>query len=138
MFSFAAWLGIITTVFIFFSTTRKIVVLRLGNAVKRIKETGKKSSFELTLLLFIQRMHRYFGMLALLFAVAHGAVIFSQGILSLTGGMLVLLLMLQGLSGVMQEKKLGNLRLWSKIHDLLPLIMVVLIVLHIILNGMGY
>jgi hypothetical protein len=138
MYSFAAWLGILTTVFIALSMTRKIVVLRLGTVVKRMKETGKKNSFELKLLLMIQRMHRYFGMLALLFAFAHGAVIFSQGILSLTGGTLILLLILQGISGVMQEKKLGNLRLWSKIHDLLPLIMVVLIVLHIFLNDMGY
>ncbi len=138
MFSFAAWLGILTTVFIGLSMTRKIVVLRLATVVKKLKESGKKSSFELKLFLLIQRMHRYFGMLALLLAVAHGAVIFSQGILSVTGAILVLLLIVQGLSGYMQEKKLGNIRLWSQVHNVLPLVMVVMIVLHIIFNNTDF
>jgi thiosulfate reductase cytochrome b subunit len=78
-------------------------------------------------------------MLALLSALAHAAVQFSiTGQPSLTGATLILLLILQGVSGYMQEKKMGNIKFTRTVHAVLPLVMVGLIIAHIILNSQGY
>lgn len=131
-------LGFITVFFILMSMTRKIVVLSLASVVRRNKQQDKKSSLDLKILLFLQKNHRYFGILALLSAFAHAALQFSiTGQPSLTGGSLIFLLILQGVTGYLQEKKLGNVKVMNLIHQVLPLVMVVLIVTHIILNSQG-
>lgn len=131
-------LGFITVFFILMSMTRKIVVLSLASVVRRNKQQDKKTSLDLKILLFLQKNHRYFGILALLSAFAHAALQFSiTGQPSLTGGSLIFLLILQGVTGYLQEKKLGNVKVMNLIHQVLPLVMVVLIVTHIILNSQG-
>lgn len=131
-------LGFMTVFFILMSMTRKIVVLSLASVVRRNKQQDKKTSLDLKILLFLQKNHRYFGILALLSAFAHAALQFSiTGQPSLTGGSLIFLLILQGVTGYLQEKKLGNVKVMNLIHQVLPLVMVVLIVTHIILNSQG-
>jgi hypothetical protein len=46
-----------------------------------------------------------------------------------------MLLIAQGVSGYMQEKRLGNQKVVSSIHSILPPVMLILIVLHIIYNS---
>lgn len=131
-------LGFMTVFFILMSMTRKIVVLSLASVVRRNKQQDKKTSLDLKILLFLQKNHRYFGILALLSAFAHATLQFSiTGQPSLTGGSLIFLLILQGVTGYLQEKKLGNVKVMNLIHQVLPLVMVVLIVTHIMLNRQG-
>jgi hypothetical protein len=130
------FLGFVTVFFILMSMTRKFVQLTLASVVRRNKKNEKKSSLDLKILLFLQKNHRYFGMVALLSALAHAALQFSiTGSPSLTGGTLISLLIIQGVTGYLQEKKKGNLRVLSTIHEITPLVMLVLIVAHIILNS---
>jgi prenyltransferase beta subunit len=132
------FLGYLTVFFILLSMTRKVVQLSLARILKRNKANDKKTSFDLKLLVWLQKNHNYFGMLALLSALAHAAVQFSiTGQPSLTGATLILLLVLQGVSGYMQEKKIGNIKFTSTVHAVLPLVMVVLIIAHIVLNSQG-
>jgi hypothetical protein len=132
------FLGYLTVFFILLSMTRKVVQLSLARILKRNKANDKKTSFDLKLLVWLQKNHNYFGMLALLSALAHAAVQFSiTGQPSLTGGSLIFLLILQGVSGYMQEKKLGNIKFTSTVHAVLPLVMIVLIIAHIVLNSQG-
>jgi hypothetical protein len=129
-------LGFITVAFILLSTTRGMVKIMLGKVLLRNKEKNVKKSFDLSLLLWLQKNHRYFGMAALLVALAHAALQFSiTGVPSLTGGTLVGLLILQGVTGYLQEKGKGNLTLLNTIHRIAPIVMLVLIVLHIIYNS---
>ena len=129
-------LGFVTVFFIGMSMTRKLVILSLASVVRRNKKNERTSSFDLKILLFLQRNHPYFGIIALLSAFAHAALQFSiTGSPSLTGGTLIFLLLIQGVTGYMQENKKGNLRLVSTIHEFAPLLMIVLIVAHIILNS---
>ncbi len=129
-------LGFITVFFIAMSMTRKLVQLTLASVFKRNKLEDKKTSLDLKVLLFLQKNHRYFGILALLSAVAHAALQFSiTGSPSLTGGTLIGLLATQGITGYLQEQKKGNIRVLNKIHETLPFIMVALIIAHIILNS---
>jgi hypothetical protein len=129
-------LGFITVFFIAMSMTRKLVQLTLASVLKRNKLKEKTTSLDLKVLLFLQKNHRYFGILALLSALAHAALQFSiTGSPSLTGGTLIGLLIAQGVTGYLQEQKKGNVRLLSKIHEFLPLVMVALIIAHIILNS---
>jgi hypothetical protein len=133
------FLGFLTVFFILMSMTRKVVQLSLARVLKRNKANEKKTSFDLKLLVWLQKNHNYFGMLALLSAIAHAAVQFSiTGQPSLTGATLILLLILQGVSGYMQEKKMGNIKFTRTVHAVLPLVMVGLIIAHIILNSQGY
>jgi prenyltransferase beta subunit len=132
------FLGYLTVFFILLSMTRKVVQLSLARILKRNKANDKKTSFDLKLLVWLQKNHNYFGMLALLSALAHAAVQFSiTGQPSLTGATLILLLVLQGVSGYMQEKKIGNIKFTSTVHAVLPLVMVVLIIAHIVFNSQG-
>ena len=131
-------LGFLTVFFILMSMTRKVVQLSLARVLKLNKANDKKTSFDLKLLLWLQKNHTYFGMLALLSALAHAAVQFSiTGQPSLTGGSLIFLLILQGVSGYMQEKKLGSIKFTSTVHAVLPLVMVGIIIAHIVLNSQG-
>jgi hypothetical protein len=129
-------LGFVTAFFIGMSMTRKLVHLTLASVIRRNKKNERTSSFDLKILLFLQKNHRYFGIIALLSAFAHAALQFSiTGSPSLTGATLIFLLLIQGLTGYMQENKKGNLRLVSTIHEFAPFLMIVLIVAHIILNS---
>ena len=84
----------------------------------------------------MQKYHRYFGIGALLSALLHAALQFSiTGAPSLTGGTLVSLLIVQGVTGYLQENKKGNLRLLNAIHAIIPPVLILLIVLHIIYNS---
>jgi hypothetical protein len=131
-----AFLGFLTVFFIVMSSTRKVVKLLLGKVVNRNKEKSITSSWDLTLLLSLKKYHRYFGIGALLSAFAHAALQFSiTGSPSLTGGTLVGLLVLQGITGYLQESKKGNQKLLHTIHEILPPIMFGLILLHIIFNS---
>ena len=131
-----SFLGILTVVLIVLSMTRKGVKLFLAKAIARNKAKGLKMTFDIKVLLLLEKYHRYFGMSALLVAIAHAALQFSQsGLPSATGGTLIMLLIAQGVSGYMQEKRLGNQKVVSSIHSILPPVMLILIVLHIIYNS---
>ena len=131
-----AFLGFLTVFFIVMSSTRKVVKLLLGKVLERNKQTSKTKSWDLTLLLSLKKYHRYFGIGALLSAFAHAALQFSiTGSPSLTGGTLVFLLVIQGITGYLQETKKGKLKLIHTIHEILPPIMLGLILLHIIFNS---
>jgi hypothetical protein len=132
------FLGFLVVFFIVMSSTRKAVQIFLAKVLTRNKTKGIKTSWDLKLLLAIQKYHRYFGMGALLTALLHAAVQFSvTGAPSLTGGTLVSLLVVQGITGYLQEKGKGNQKLNNVIHQILPPVMLVLIVLHIIFNSMA-
>jgi hypothetical protein len=133
-----AFLGFLTVFFIIMSSTRKGVQLFLAKVLVRNKAKGLKTSWDLKLLLAIQKYHRYFGMGALLAALLHAALQFSiTGAPSLTGGIMVGLLVAQGVTGYLMEKGKGNQKLLNTIHSIIPPVLMVLIVLHIIFNSMS-
>ena len=133
-----AFLGFLTVFFIIMSSTRKAVQIFLGKVLLRNKTKGVKTSWDLSLLMAIQRYHRYFGVGALLTAIIHAAVQFSvTGAPSLTGGTMVGLLVAQGVTGYLQEKGKGNQKVLNTIHSIIPPVLFGLIVLHIIFNSMS-
>lgn len=131
-----AFLGFLTVALILLSSTRKLVKLFLTRIITRNGEKEVKTSFDLKFLLWIQKNHRYFGIGALLVAITHAALQFSvTGVPSLTGGTLIALLVAQGFTGYLQEKKKGNLKVLNTIHSVLPPIIIGLILLHIVFNS---
>jgi hypothetical protein len=132
-----AFLGFLIVFFIVMSSTRKGVQLFLAKVLVRNKSKGVKTSWDLKLLLAIQKYHRFFGIGALLTAFLHAALQFSiTGAPSLTGGTMVGLLVAQGVTGYLQEKGKGNQKVLNTIHSIIPPVLMLLIVLHIILNSM--
>ena len=132
-----AFLGFVVVFFILMSSTRKGVQLFLAKVLARNKAKGVKTSWDLKLLLAIQKYHRYFGIGALLTAFLHAALQFSiTGAPSLTGATMVSLLIVQGVTGYLQEKGKGNQKVLNTIHSIIPPVLILLIVLHIIFNSM--
>jgi len=130
------FLGFLTVFFIVMSSTRKVVKIFLEKVLIRNKKKEVKTSWDLKLLLALQKYHRYFGIGALLSALLHAALQFSiTGAPSLTGGTMVGLLVVQGVTGYLQENKKGNLKLLNTIHAIIPPVLILLIVLHIIYNS---
>jgi len=130
------FLGFLTVFFIVMSSTRKGVKIFLEKVLIRNKKKEVKTSWDLKLLLTLQKYHRYFGIGALLSALLHAALQFSiTGAPSLTGGTMVGLLVVQGVTGYLQEKKKGNLKVLNTIHAIIPPVLILLIVLHIIFNS---
>ncbi len=130
------FLGFLTVFFIVMSSTRKGVKIFLEKVLIRNKKKEVKTSWDLKLLLTLQKYHRYFGIGALLSALLHAALQFSiTGAPSLTGGTMVGLLVVQGVTGYLQEKKKGNLKVLNAIHAIIPPVLILLIVLHIIYNS---
>lgn len=130
------FLGFLTVFFIVMSSTRKGVKIFLEKVLIRNKKKEVKTSWDLKLLLALQKYHRYFGIGALLSALLHAALQFSiTGAPSLTGGTMVGLLVVQGVTGYLQENKKGNLKLLNTIHSIIPPVLILLIVLHIIYNS---
>lgn len=131
-----SFLGFLTVFFIVMSSTRKGVKIFLEKVLIRNKKKEVKTSWDLKLLLALQKYHRYFGIGALLSALLHAALQFSiTGAPSLTGGTMVGLLVVQGVTGYLQENKKGNLKLLNTIHSIIPPVLILLIVLHIIYNS---
>ncbi len=94
------FLGFLTVFFIVMSSTRKGVKIFLEKVLIRNKKKEVKTSWDLELLLTLQKYHRYFGIGALLSALLHAALQFSiTGAPSLTGGTMVGLLVVQGVTG---------------------------------------
>ena len=130
------FLGFLTVFFIVMSSTRKGVKIFLEKVLIRNKKKEVKTSWDLKVLLTLQKYHRYFGIGALLSALLHAALQFSiTGAPSLTGGTLVGLLVVQGVTGYLQENKKGNLKVLNAIHAIIPPVLILLIVLHIIFNS---
>ena len=130
------FLGFLTVFFIVMSSTRKGVKIFLEKVLIRNKKKEVKTSWDLKLLLALQKYHRYFGIGALLSALLHAALQFSiTGAPSLTGGTMVGLLVVQGVTGYLQENKKGNLKLLNTIHAIIPPVLILLVVLHIIYNS---
>ncbi len=130
------FLGFLTVLFIVMSSTRKGVKIFLEKVLIRNKKKEVKTSWDLELLLTLQKYHRYFGIGALLSALLHAALQFSiTGAPSLTGGTMVGLLVVQGVTGYLQENKKGNLKVLNAIHAIIPPVLILLIVLHIIFNS---
>ena len=130
------FLGFLTVFFIVMSSTRKGVKIFLERVLIRNKKKEVKTSWDLKLLLALQKYHRYFGIGALLSALLHAALQFSiTGAPSLTGGTMVGLLVVQGVTGYLQENKKGNLKILNTIHAIIPPVLILLIVLHIIYNS---
>jgi hypothetical protein len=130
------FLGFLTVFFIVMSSTRKGVKIFLEKVLIRNKKKEVKTSWDLKLLLALQKYHRYFGIGALLSALLHAALQFSiTGAPSLTGGTMVGLLVVQGVTGYLQENKKGNLKILNTIHAIIPPVLILLIVLHIIYNS---
>lgn len=130
------FLGFLTVFFIVMSSTRKGVKIFLEKVLIRNKKKEVKTSWDLKLLLTLQKYHRYFGVGALLSALLHAALQFSiTGAPSLTGGTMVGLLVVQGVTGYLQENKKGNLKVLNAIHAIIPPVLILLIVLHIIFNS---
>ncbi len=130
------FLGFLTVLFIVMSSTRKGVKIFLEKVLIRNKKKEVKTSWDLKLLLTLQKYHRYFGIGALLSALLHAALQFSiTGAPSLTGGTMVGLLVVQGVTGYLQENKKGNLKVLNAIHAIIPPVLILLIVLHIIFNS---
>jgi len=130
------FLGFLTVFFIVMSSTRKVVKIFLEKVLIRNKKKEVKTSWDLKLLLALQKYHRYFGIGALLSALLHAALQFSiTGAPSLTGGTMVGLLVVQGVTGYLQENKKGNLKILNTIHAIIPPVLILLVVLHIIYNS---
>jgi hypothetical protein len=131
-----SFLGFLVVVLVILSSTRKGVKIFLEKVLIRNKRKNLKSSWDLKLLLWLQKNHRYFGMGALLIALYHAAIQFSiTGVPSLTGATLIGLLIIQGITGYLQEKGKGNLKILNAIHSIVPPVILLFIVLHIIYNS---
>ena len=133
--SFTAFLCFLTVVLVLLSSTRKSVSFALEKIILRNKARNVKTSWDLKLVLGLQRYHRYFGISALLVALLHASLAFARiGAPSLTGSSLVLLLIVQGVTGYLQEKGKGNRQVAKAIHEFVPFLLFALIILHIIFN----
>lgn len=131
-------LGILSAILLVLSMSRGIVTLLLPIVVAQNRTKGRKGSFEQSALIVLNQNHGLFGILALLLAVSHGTLMFLQYQMpSLTGGSLLVLLFIQGALGVLQSKRIGNVKLWSQLHTTLPYVLIVLLIAHIILNNAG-
>jgi hypothetical protein len=136
LYNLYAMLGIISAILLVLSMSRGVVTLLLPVIVAQNKAQGKRGSFSQSLLVTLTKSHGLFGILALLFAIAHATLMFiTNEMPSLTGGSLIVLLFAQGGLGVLQEKRIGNVKLWSRLHSTLPYVLLVLLVSHILLNS---
>jgi cytochrome b561 len=133
--SFTAFLGFLTVVLVILSSTRKLVAFSLEKIILRNRSRNLKTSWDLRFVLGLQKYHRYFGMSALLVAILHASLAFARlGAPSLTGSTLVILLIIQGVTGYLQEKGKGSIRMAKAIHEFVPYLLFILIILHIIFN----
>lgn len=141
MLSFNAVLGILTATLIGLSLTRKLAKLLLPTLAKGRKESSSTPTLWVKSLIFLNRFHKYFAIGAFLSALTHASIILvSSGFTrtSLSGGTLVILLATQGVTGYLQEKRKGNLKLFSRIHSVLPFVVVAVVIAHIFLNDYGF
>lgn len=131
--------GIVSAIFILLSSSRGIVTLLLPVVITQNKAQGKSHSLSLTLLKTLTKSHGLFGVLAVLLGVAHGALMFiTNTMASLTGGSLIILLIIQGILGVLQSKRIGDVKRWKTIHETIPYALLLVLIAHIILNNFGY
>jgi hypothetical protein len=136
LYNLYAMLGIISAILLVLSMSRGVVTLLLPVIVAQNKAQGKRGSFSQSILVTLTKSHGLFGILALLFAIVHATLMFiTNEMPSLTGGSLIVLLFAQGGLGVLQEKRIGNVKLWSRLHSTLPYVLLVLLVSHILLNS---
>jgi hypothetical protein len=136
LYNLYAMLGIISAILLVLSMSRGVVTLLLPVIIAQNKAQGKRGSFSQSILVTLTKSHGLFGILALLFAIAHGALMFiTNEMPSLTGGSLIVLLFVQGGLGVLQSRRIGNVKLWSRLHSTLPYVLLVLLLSHILLNS---
>ncbi|HOJ45566.1 MAG TPA: hypothetical protein PK340_06015 [Bacilli bacterium] len=130
-------IGIIIIVFMALAMTRKIAIL----VAKKMPDDadGKQPNFVVKTLMWLSKYHRLFGITAFLMALLHGVLIFAKtGSGSISGLVLIIVLALQGASGYILEKRIGNQKVASTIHTIVPFIATALVVAHIVVNGIGY
>jgi hypothetical protein len=131
-------LGILSALLLSLSLSHGVVTLLLPVIVSQNKAQGKKGSLGQSVLIILTKSHGLFGILALLLAIAHGTLMFiTNEMPSLTGGSLIVLLFVQGGLGVLQSRRIGNVKLWSQLHSTLPYALLALLVAHIIFNSVG-
>jgi hypothetical protein len=131
-------LGILSALLLSLSLSRGVVTLLLPVIISQNKAQGKKGSLGQSVLVTLTKSHGLFGVLALLLAIAHGTLMFiTNEMSSLTGGSLIVLLFVQGGLGVLQSLRIGNVKLWTKLHSTLPYALLALLVAHIIFNSVG-
>jgi hypothetical protein len=51
---------------------------------------------------------------------------------------LIVLLLIQGVLGVLQSKRIGNVKRWQELHEKLPYALFLVLIAHIIFNNFGY
>ncbi len=131
-------LGILSAILLSLSLSRGVVTLLLPVVVAQNKTQGRKGSFSQSVLITLTKSHGLFGIFALLLAIAHATLMFiTNEMPSLTGGSLIVLLFVQGGLGVLQSRRIGNVKLWTKIHSTLPYALLALLVAHILLNSVA-
>jgi DMSO/TMAO reductase YedYZ heme-binding membrane subunit len=107
--------------------------------VAQNKAQGKTRSLSLTILKTLTRSHGLLGVTALVLGMAHGTLMFlTNEMASLTGGTLIVLLLIQGVLGVLQSKRIGNVKRWQELHEKLPYALFLVLIAHIIFNNFGY
>jgi hypothetical protein len=139
LYEFYSVLGVLSALFILLSMSRGIVTLLLPVIIAQNKAQGKTKSLSLSVLKTLTKSHGLFGVLALLLGIAHGALMFlTNTMASLTGGTLIVLLLVQGVLGVLQSRRIGNVKLWQELHEKIPYALILVLIAHIVLNNFGY
>jgi len=130
-------IGILTIIFMLMAMTRKVAILVATKAPEQSREKSPNVGFKI--LIWFSKYHRLFAITALLLALFHGALIFAKtGSISVSGSVLIGILIIQGTSGYLLEKNLGNQKIASLVHKIVPFIAVGLVIVHIIVNSLGY
>jgi hypothetical protein len=44
----------------------------------------------------------------------------------------------QGVLGVLQSRRIGNVKLWQELHEKIPYALILVLIAHIVLNNFGY
>ena len=130
-------IGILIVMFMALAMSRKITFFVVAKIADEAE--ANKPNFGLNALMWLSKYHRLFGITAFLLALLHGALIFAKtGTGSLSGLLLIIVLALQGGSGYLIEKSIGNQKVVAMIHKIMPFVATVLVVAHIVVNGIGY
>jgi len=130
-------IGFLIVGFVLLAMSRKLAVLILPRIAK--KTGGNNKTFLVKTLVWLSNPHRWFGITALLLALLHGGLIFARtGSVSVSGIVLIAVITLQAVSGYLLENKIGKRAFIVPIHKATPFLMIAAVIIHIIVNGVGY
>ena len=130
-------IGFLIIAFVLLAMSRKLAVLILPRIAT--KTGGNNKTFLVKVLVWLSKPHRWFGIAALLLALLHGGLIFARtGNISVSGIILISVITIQAVAGYLLENKIGKRSFILPIHKATPFLMIAAVIVHIIVNGVGY